>query len=44
MVQHPVQLNLKSVQHWGIHHFPEIILVADLLFKNGISTSFVETI
>lgn len=22
MAQHPVQLNLTSVCHWGIHHFP----------------------
>ncbi|KAK4828564.1 hypothetical protein QYF61_027533 [Mycteria americana] len=30
MAQHPVQLNLESVQCWGIHHFPgEIIPMAN---------------
>lgn len=30
MSQHSVQSNLKSVQHWGVHHFPvEILTMAD---------------
>lgn len=30
MFQHLVQLNLRCVQYWGIHHFPgKVIPVAD---------------
>lgn len=29
MAQHPVQLNLGNVLHWGIHHFPGKIIPKD---------------
>lgn len=35
MAHHPVQLNLKSVECWGIHRFSgEITPIADLIVQN----------